>query len=99
MLHFSCDLCGNPLDDQRFVVKLETYPAFDPTELTEDDLTEDNLQQVAKAIQEIELGGHDPLPDCSAKSYRFDLCPRCHARFVKDPLGRELVRRLNFSQN
>jgi hypothetical protein len=101
MLHFSCDLCGQPLDDRRYVVKLETFPAFDPDELTEEDLAEDNLQAVAKLIQEIERTGADPLEgsDAGAKSCRFDLCPRCHAKFARDPLGRDSVRRLNFSKN
>ena len=99
MLHFSCDMCGQPLDERRYVVKLETYPAFDPDEITEDDLTEDNLQAVAKLIQKMELTGEDPLGDEGIRSHRYDLCPRCHARFAKDPLGRDTVRRLNFSEN
>ena len=92
-------MCGQPLDERRYVVKLETYPVFDPDELTEDDLTEDNLQAVAKLIQQMEITGEDPLRDEGAQSHRYDLCPRCHARFAKDPLGRDTVRRLNFSEN
>ncbi|MFO0918341.1 MAG: hypothetical protein U0872_08510 [Planctomycetaceae bacterium] len=44
----SCDLCGIPLDDQRFVVQLEAYPAFDPDQLEAVDLDADHLQQVAR---------------------------------------------------
>jgi hypothetical protein len=99
MLHFSCDLCGSQLDDQRYVVKLEVYPAFDPDELTESDLDADHLAEVAEIIQEMEATGNTELEDCGPKTFRFDLCPRCHKKFLKDPLGRDAFRRLNFSEN
>ena len=98
MLHFSCDLCGQPLDDLRFVVRMEIFPAFDPEDISEEDLAGDHLQEVAQELEEMELTGAE-LPDCSSKTFRFDLCPRCHARYSKDPLGREALRRLNFSEN
>lgn len=100
MLHFSCDLCGQRLDDQRFVVKLEVYPAFDPEDFDEDDLDADHLEQIAEAIQEMEAEGKASSDDeCGPKHFRYDLCRDCHARYVKDPLGREAFRRLNFSKN
>jgi len=95
MLHFSCDLCGHQLDDRRYVVKLEVFPAFDPDELTEEELDSDHLAEVAEVIQEMEATGNMELEDHSTK----DLCPRCHQRFLKDPLGRDAMRRLNFSEN
>ena len=30
---------------------------------------------------------------------RFDLCPECHLRFLEDPLGRDALSRLKFSEN
>ena len=99
MLHFSCDLCGRHLDDRRFVVKLEVYPAFDPEELDQEDLDVDNLQEVADMIEEMETTGQDKLEDYGSKCFRFDLCPKCRQAFVNDPLGRETLRRLNFSEN
>ena len=99
MLHFSCDLCGQPLDDdRRYVVRLEIFPAFDPECITEEDLDADHLQEVAEELHEMELTGAE-IEDGNSKSYRFDLCPRCHAKFSKDPLGRDALRRLNFSEN
>ena len=99
MLHFTCDLCGQQLGDRRFVVKLEVYPAFDPEDLDESDLDADHLQEVAALIQEMESTGKSPIDDCEAKQFRYDLCPHCHRKYVKDPLGREALRRLNFSKN
>ncbi|MGQ0634684.1 MAG: hypothetical protein ACT4QC_08740 [Planctomycetaceae bacterium] len=98
MLHFSCDLCGQPLEDRRYVVRMEVFPAFDHDALTEADLDADHLQEVANEIHEMEATGA-ALDDASTKSYRFDLCPRCHEKYAKDPLGRETVHRLNFSEN
>ena len=99
MLHFSCDLCGCPLNNQRYVVKLEVAPAFDPDELTVQDLESDHLASVADELHELELNGEDAAEDAGEKSFRFDLCPRCRDKFVKDPLPRETARRPNFSQN
>lgn len=99
MLHFSCDLCGRQLGDRRFVVKVEVYPAFDADEIDEEDLDIDHLQELADAIAEMEAGGDVPVEECASQRMRFDLCPHCHRKFVKDPLGRESLRRLNFSEN
>jgi hypothetical protein len=99
MLHFSCDLCGQPLDDRRYVAKLEVFPAFNPDALTDADLEEDHLQDLAQLLDEMEVSGATVPDNDSAKSFRFDLCPRCHAKFTRDPLGRDSLRRLNFSEN
>lgn len=99
MLHFTCDLCGLQLGDRRFVAKVEVYPAFDPEEFDEEDLDADHLQQISESIEEMETTGQSPLEDCGSKDFRFDLCPHCHQKFVSDPLGRDALRRLNFSEN
>ena len=99
MLHYSCDMCGQPLDEERFVARVEVYPAFDPDELTEADLDADHMQQVADLLNDIEAGIAQPPDECEPRQFRFDLCPRCHTMYLKDPLGREKQRRLNFSEN
>ncbi len=97
MLHFSCDLCGCSLDHQRYVVQLEAYPAFDPDELQSADLDIDHLQAVAESLEQGST--LDELDDGSTRQFRYDLCPGCYRKFLRDPLGREAVRRLKFSQN
>ena len=81
------------------MVKLESFPAFDPEAITEQELADDHLQEVAELLDEMELMGDTELEDCSGKTFRYDLCPTCHAKFTKDPLGRDTLRRLNFSEN
>lgn len=98
MLHFSCDLCGKPVTDERFVVRMEVYPAFDPEEIEEADLDADHLQDVAHIINDMEVNGQRP-EDVDSKQLRYDLCSNCRSQFVKDPLGKRRTNRLNFSQN
>lgn len=97
MLHFSCDVCGCSLDRQRYVVQMEAYPAFDPDELQPADLDADHLQAVADALEHGTTV--DELDDGSTRQFRFDLCTNCYHKFLRDPLGREAVRRLKFSKN
>ena len=101
MVHFTCDLCGKDLTatgDPRYVVKIEAYPGFDPTEITADDLDDDPMEAVAQILQRDESLS-SPETATLHKGFRFDLCPCCHEKFVKDPLGREVLRTFDFSKN
>lgn len=101
MVHFTCDLCGKDLSatgDARYVVKIAAYAGFDPTQITEDDLDEDHMESISELLQRQDCDPEDP--DASDfKGFRYDLCPSCHSRFIKDPLNRDLLRSLNFSEN
>ena len=98
MLHFTCDLCGRPVAEERFVVRMEIYPAFDPGEIDEADLDTDHLNDIAHLINEMETKGESP-EDVDSKQVRFDLCSSCPQQFVKDPLGKQRSQRFNFSEN
>jgi hypothetical protein len=98
MLHFSCDLCGKPLGKERYVARLEVYPAYDPEEIDEDLLDSDHLEELASLLAEVGDGEFE-VEDVGPKEFRFDLCPNCHPRFVADPLGRERLTRLKYSEN
>ena len=102
MVHFTCDLCGKDLTasgDPRFVVKIEAFPGFDPTQLTEDDLDDDPMEAVAEILQRDETLSSRDVSEPLHKGFRFDLCPTCHEKFVKDPLGKESLRTFDFSKN
>jgi hypothetical protein len=102
MLHFSCDLCGKELlveEDLRYVAKIEVYAAYDPLEITEDDLEDDHMEEIGELIKSMEHMDQQELEDQVYKSFRFDLCPECHKKFLKDPLGREASRSVDFSKN
>jgi hypothetical protein len=102
MVHYTCDLCGKDLtasSDPRYVVKISAYAGFDPNQITEEDLDDDHMEAISELLR------HDEGCSCSEvgapafKGFRFDLCAACHGKFLKDPLGRELVRSLDFSPN
>jgi len=100
MIHFSCDLCGQILKDERFVVKIEVFAAHEPHELTEEDLDVDQLTAISELLEGLEEGAEPPENLLAAPRYfHYDLCSNCHRRFQLDPLGREVISRLNFSQN
>jgi hypothetical protein len=102
MVHFTCDRCGKDLTssgDPRYVVKIVAYAGFDQNELTPDDLDDDHMEAVSELLQQQEHLSPEELDAQSFKGFRFDLCPECHARFIKDPLKREMSWALNFSKN
>jgi hypothetical protein len=101
MLHVTCDICGKPLDpidDSRYVVKVEVFAAHDPSELTEADLDDDHMEAVSQLLRDVETA--DPDAEQPAyKKFRYDLCPECQKRFVRDPLGKEILQKFDFSEN
>jgi hypothetical protein len=101
MLHFSCDLCGKellPQADRRFVVKIEVFAAHDPNELTDDDLADDQLESLSELLEELEETGDEPDLAPAYKQIRFDLCPACHQKFLRDPLNKDAIK-FDFSEN
>ena len=105
MLHFTCDHCGRDLADAhagRFVVKMEVFAAHDPCRLTEADLDDDPIESLAEMLQDAEDEGVDPADDLapSRSNFRYDLCPACHQRFLRDPLARGGAgKKFHFSEN
>jgi hypothetical protein len=102
MVHFTCDLCGKELTasgEGRYVVKIEAYPGFDPTEIKEDDLDADPMEAVAQILQRDETLLNDDDDASLHKGFRFDLCLSCHHKFLKDPLGKDAIRSFDFSKN
>ena len=102
MIHFTCDLCGKEMtasNDQRYVVKIEAFPGFDPEKLSAEDLDTDPMEAISELLLHDEGLSSEELAAQTAKGFRFDLCPKCHAKFLKDPLGRDYLRTLDFSKN
>ena len=107
MIRYSCDICKKELgrdSDLRYVAKIEVYAAFDPTSADEDSDDREHLQEIQDILERLdsdeqaELDG-DQLGDELYQELRFDLCPECRKRFLKNPLGRETARTFDFSNN
>ncbi|OAI39747.1 hypothetical protein AYO40_05500 [Planctomycetaceae bacterium SCGC AG-212-D15] len=103
MLHITCDVCGRKLalgEDRRYVVKMEVFAAHDPAEITEADLDDDHMEAVSQLLRDEEEGLADPEAiEPAHKNLRFDLCPECHKKFVRDPLGKDAAQNFDFSEN
>ncbi len=101
MIRYTCDLCKrdlDPVEDLRYVVKIEVYAAFDPVVVEEED-DRDHLQEIQDLLEHLEDRDGDPIGDEVYQRLRFDLCPECRKKFGKNPLGREAAKVLDFSQN
>jgi hypothetical protein len=102
MIHFSCDLCKRPLDpedDLRYVVKLEVYAAFDPLQADAGDDDHDNLEDLHEILERIDDVNSDEIGEDVCQQLRFDLCPECRKKFLKNPLGRKPAEQFHFSKN
>ena len=103
MLHVTCDLCRKemcPGHDHRYVVKIEVFAAHDPGKITEADLEDDHMEAVSELLREMEDNLEDPdLAEPTYKHFRYDLCPECHQKFLRDPLGKEVAQKFDFSKN
>ena len=102
MIRYCCDLCRRELDpeqDLRYVVKMEVYAAFDPMVIDEVDDDRDHLQEIQEILERLDDAESDQIGEDVYKQLRFDLCSDCHAKFVKNPLGQEIARAFNFSEN
>jgi hypothetical protein len=101
MLHVTCDLCGKELapgEDHRYVVKMEVFAAHDPAKITEADLDDDHMEAVSELLRDLADGGAE-APEPPYRHFRYDLCPECHKKFVRDPLSREAAQKFDFSEN
>lgn len=103
MVHVTCDLCGKGIStgaDHRFVVKIEVFASSHPAVLTEADLDDDHLEAVGALLRSEEESVPDPDADAPPyKGFRYDLCPECHKKFLRDPLSREAAQKFDFSEN
>jgi hypothetical protein len=86
-----CDGCGTGLlleGEVRYVLRIEGFAAWDPLEITREELEGRDFEREMAALM-AELSGVDPQEgeDQVHRAFRFDLCPRCWRRYLKSPLG------------
>ncbi|HZZ73445.1 MAG TPA: hypothetical protein VFE24_14420 [Pirellulales bacterium] len=101
MIHYCCDLCKREIEPEqelRYVVKIEIYAALDGVQDAADDDDRDNLLEIQDILERLDDAESDQIGDDVYQTVRFDLCPECRKKFVKNPLGRE-IKQFDFSQN
>jgi hypothetical protein len=103
MIHYSCDLCKREFDpdgDLRYVVKIEIYAAYDPNASADDDEDRDHLQEIQDILESMEDAEDERIGEDVYQQLRFDLCPECRRKFLKNPLAREMpAKAFGFSAN
>ena len=106
MIRYSCDMCGRslvPEEDDRYVVKIEVYSACDSMDADcEDeefinDFEEDDDED--ESDEEMDNLDPDEIDSIEYKTFRYDLCCKCHSRYLQDPLSIKSIRRGRFSEN
>ena len=101
MIHFSCDRCKRMIDPARemhHVVKIETQTPIGPLESSELEEDRDYLMEIDEMLDAIDLDD-EALLDDMPREFRFDLCPACYRKYLRDPLGAESLARVGFSHN
>lgn len=84
-----CDGCQKSLlvdESVRYVVEVRVYAAYDPMELTRDDLREDPRAKIADLIEACKRLSAEELEDQVYKEFRFHLCPSCQKEYIREPL-------------
>ena len=102
MIRYSCDLCKRELDskhDLRYVVKMEVFAAMDTA--TDEDDDNDPLQEIQDILASLDDAEDNEIGEEVCQQLRFDLCPECHEKFLKNPLGHAnfVAKVVGFSEN
>ena len=115
MVHYTCDMCGKPLlagEDIRYVVKIEVYATCDSMD-TDDDLDEELWEMEDDDDDDVDVDDDDDdendrmdgeelgddREDEEYKTFRFDLCHKCHKKYLQDHLFLKSWNRTRFSEN
>ncbi len=89
MNHRTCDLCGKELPrdgEVRYEVKIEIKAAYDPLNVTEDDLAKDFRAEIAKVLQQLEGVSLAEAQNQVYRLFAYDLCPACQKIYVRNPM-------------
>jgi hypothetical protein len=103
MINYNCDMCGKslvPEEDDRYVVKIEIYAACDSMDVDDDDeeLIND-FEEEDEDDDEVDSLDPDEIDSIEYKTFRYDLCSKCHSMYLQDPLSIKSIRRGRFSEN
>jgi hypothetical protein len=101
MIHYTCDRCKrriNVADQTRYVVQIDIQSAVE-TPKVELDADIDQLTELHQMLEGLTVDAIEHDGGESSHHGRYDLCPECHRQFLQNPLGKEAVLALGFSNN
>lgn len=85
----TCDGCGKRLlvqEDVRYEVRIEVRAAYDPLEVTAEDIARDHEAEIRRLLEQMKDMGEDEAMDQVYRRFRFDLCPPCQREYLRNPL-------------
>jgi hypothetical protein len=92
MNHSSCDLCGKDLlaaSEVRYELKIEVKAAYDPLNLSQEDLAKDFKTEIARVLRQLEGLSPQEAQDQVYRVFEFDLCSACRRKYMQNPLPTE----------
>ncbi|TWT92109.1 hypothetical protein [Stieleria varia] len=100
MIHYTCDRCKQKIDPNtqvRYVVTIDVQTADDAMGVYDEE-----VDQLAELHLELESLNEAIDIDDSVETVdreQYDLCEDCHRQFLKNPLGRDPLLAIGFSNN
>ncbi|MDE0960991.1 MAG: hypothetical protein OSB09_09440 [Planctomycetota bacterium] len=85
----SCDRCNKSLlidEDVRYQVHIVVQAAYDPMEITKEDLKKSNPGSWSALMRQLEKLTEQEAQDQVHREFRFDLCPPCQKLYLANPL-------------
>jgi len=84
-----CDMCGARVERNmlRYVLKMDIFAAYDTMQISFKDLSRDYEEEIRRLVEDIKNMDPKQLEEDVSKQLSFDLCRKCHQKFLKNPLG------------
>ncbi len=83
----SCDRCGTGLlikEDVRYEVGIVVKAAYDPMELTPEDLARDHEAEMSRLLKQMKNLSAEEAQDQVYRTFRYDLCPPCQKKVLAE---------------
>ena len=74
----------------RYIVKINTFAAYDTLEITLDDLLKDYNIEIKKLLTSLKNKSKKTLEKEIFKNFKFNLCRKCRNEYIKNPLTKHL---------
>jgi hypothetical protein len=90
MNHLTCDSCGRELltaSEARYEVSIEVKAAYDPLEVSAEDLEKDYRTEIAKVLRKLEGLSTAEAQNQVYRVFDFDLCLACQRRYIRSLLS------------
>jgi len=102
MIHYSCDRCQRLIeteDEIRYVVRLEVEAKLGENVFSDQDEERDHLLEIHEILERRDEENDSLADDEVYDRKRFDLCTECYKAYLRNPIGRDVMKHVDFSQN